>query len=66
MQRNARGPLIFLEVFIQTEDDGLDGGVGEAVSGSGENIGDGRVNISVVSRIPPELPPHGFLAHDVW
>lgn len=66
MQRNAGELPVFLEALIQTEDERLDGGVGEAVSSRGKNIGDCRVNVGVVAGIPAELPPHGLCSHNVW
>lgn len=62
---NAGELAIFLEVFIQTEDDRLNGGVGKAVRSRGKNAGDGRVDVGVVAGVSAELPPHGVCSHNV-
>lgn len=66
MQGDGRVPWIITQVFIHTVKDGLEGGVGEAVSGGGENTGDGRIDGRVVAGIRTELIFYSISSHDVW
>ena len=56
---------MLLVLLVQTEREGLDGQVSEAVGGRGEHVGDAGVNVLVVAGVGGQLLGEHLRAHDV-